>query len=374
MDKFYQSGLNRFVIISESGCLSLPACWVNQYNQFMTHQRSTPQCGIVDERDRKSLWAINLGLGFNILLSALKTTFGILTHSPALLAEGINSTSDVAYYVVASVFMRLANKPADNEHPYGHRQLESIASLVVGAFVVATAIAVFWDAVDKMWDLMDGKLSTLGSHPFALWVALATVGIKIVLFFYVRKLGKQTRNPIVDALAYDHRNDIFSASAASAGIFLSQNGLPWGDPLAGALVALLILRTGIYILRESSVELMDAVPSKELAQQISTLIKNVQGVQQLEEVQAHRFGPHLVINLTIGIDGLLTVRQGDRIATNVELLIYGSIPNIRNIHVHYHPAEDARRDMSIDDILAETRRHVAEHESFIDELQESNAS
>src|SRR5688572_16722387 len=118
-------------------------------------QRSTPPGGSAEERYRKSLWAINLGLGLNIILSIAKTTFGILTHSPALLAEGINSTSDVAYYVVAGIFMRLANKPADNEHPYGHRQLESIASLVVGAFVVATAIAVFWDSVDKMWDLMD---------------------------------------------------------------------------------------------------------------------------------------------------------------------------------------------------------------------------
>jgi len=260
--------------------------------------------------------------------------------------------------------MRLANKPADNEHPYGHRQLESIASLVVGAFVVATAIAVFWDAVDKLWDLLDGKIATLGSHPFALWVALTTVLIKIILFFYVRKLGKETQNPTVDALAYDHRNDIFSASAASIGIFLGRVGFPWGDPLAGALVALLILRTGIYILRESSVDLMDAVPSKELAQQISGIIKNVRGVQQLEELQAHRFGPHLVINLTIGINGSLTVWQGDQIATEVESLIYTSIPSIRHIHVHYHPAEDARRNMSIDDILAEARRHVAAHEIY----------
>ncbi len=156
------------------------------------------------ERDRKSLWAINLGLGVNILLAGLKTTFGVLGHSPALLAEGINSTSDVAYYIVASVFMRLANKPADNEHPYGHRQLESIASVVVGAFVVATAIAVFWDAVDKIWDLVDGKATSQGAADIALWIALATVTIKICLFFYVRKLGKETHNPIVDALAYDH--------------------------------------------------------------------------------------------------------------------------------------------------------------------------
>ena len=160
------------------------------------------------ERDRKSLWAINLGLGINIILSAVKTTFGIIGHSPALLAEGINSTSDVAYYVVAGIFMRLADKPPDNEHPYGHRQLENIASLVVGAFVVATAVAVFWDAVNKMWNLLDGASTSLGSHPFALWIALGTVFIKLYLFFYVRKLGKETHNPVVDALAYDHPNDI----------------------------------------------------------------------------------------------------------------------------------------------------------------------
>lgn len=325
------------------------------------------------ERDRKSLWAINLGLALNILLSIVKTTFGILAHSPALLAEGINSTSDVAYYVVASIFVRLANKPADNEHPYGHRQLESIASLVVGAFVVATAITVFWDAVDKLWDLLDGEITTLGSQPFALWVALGTVAIKIVLFFYVRKLGKETGNPVVHALAYDHRNDIFSASAASVGIFLGRIGLPWGDPLAGALVALLILRTGIYILRESSVELMDAVPSRELAEQISTLIKKVEGAQQLEELQAHRFGQHLVVNLTIGINGSLTVRQGDRIATEVESLLCQSIANISHVHVHYHPAEDSRRNMSIDEILAEARRHVAAHGLFY-EAEETHVS
>jgi len=314
------------------------------------------------ERDRKSLWAVNLGLGANIILSAVKTIFGVLSHSPALLAEGINSISDVAYYVVASIFVRLANKPADVEHPYGHRQLESIASLVVGAFVVATAVKVFWDSVDKIWDLLDGELKSLGAHPFALWVALATVAVKIILFLYVRRLGKETRNPIVDALAYDHRNDILSASAASVGIFLGQRGLPWVDPLAGALVALLILRTGIFILRESSVQLMDAVPSRKLAEQIRAVLSELKGVKQLEELQAHRFGPHLVVNLTIGIDGRLTVKQGDRIATSVETVIYDSFPSILRVHVHYHPADKEHENMTIDQILSEGRQHVSPYQ------------
>ena len=80
----------------------------------------------IEHRQRKVVQVVNLGLGANIVLAGLKTLIGILGSSPALLAEGVNSTSDVAYYLVVSVFMRLARKPADNEHPYGHGQLESI--------------------------------------------------------------------------------------------------------------------------------------------------------------------------------------------------------------------------------------------------------
>ena len=314
------------------------------------------------ERDRKSLLAINLGLGINILLSIVKTTFGILGHSPALLAEGINSTSDVAYYIAASVFVRMANEPADREHPYGHRQFESIASLVIGSFIVTTAVAVFWDALDKVWDFVDGPATSQGAHPFALWVALATVAIKIFLSWYIRNLGRETQNPVVDALAYDHRNDLFSASAASIGIFLGQRGYPWVDPLAGALVALLILRTGIFVLRESSTDLMGVIPSRDLAERIANLLKYVEGVKQLDEIQAHRFGPHIVLNLTIGIYGALTVQEGDRIASHVEDVVMLSIPNVRRVHVHYHPAEKKNADLTIDEILEQSKKHTSPYQ------------
>jgi cation diffusion facilitator family transporter len=311
------------------------------------------------ERDQKSLLAVHLGLVINIILSFIKTTAGVIGHSPALLAEGINSTSEVAYYVVAAIFVRLANKPPDVEHPYGHRQLESIASLVVGSFIVTTAVAVFWDAVDKVWDLLDGKIESQGAADIALWIALLTVLIKLFLTYYVRRLGKQTHNPVVDALAQDHRNDVLSASAASLGIFLGQRGLPWVDPLAGALVAILILRTGIAILRESSVELMDAVPSRDLAQQISALLQATPGVQQVEELQAHRFGPHIVINLTIGIDGSLSVWEGDAIASQVENLLCRSIPNLSRVHIHYHPATVKNHISTVDELLAASQHKIS---------------
>lgn len=316
---------------------------------------------MIYDRDKKSLLAVNLGLGTNILLSIVKTAFGVLGHSPALLAEGINSTSDVAYYIAASIFVRMANKPADSDHPYGHRQFESIGSLLIGSFVLTTALAVFWDAVDKVWDFMDGRAEFTSSHPFVLYVAMGTVAIKIFLTWYIRKLGRETHNPVVDALAYDHRNDLFSASAATIGIFLGQRGYPWVDPLAGGLVAIFIFRTGLFILRESSTDLMAIIPSRDLAQRIADLLKKIDGVVQLEELQAHRFGPHIVVNLTIGIEGALTVHDGDRIASRVEEIVLTSVPNIRRVHVHYHPADADHADMSIDEILEPGREYKVPH-------------
>ncbi len=290
------------------------------------------------KRESRSLLAVNLGLAANILLAALKTTVGIFGHSPALLADGINSTSDVAYYVVVRVFMGLARKPADDEHPYGHQQLENIAALIVGAFVLTTAVTIFWDAVNKVYDLWVGPGAGTDAEWFTLVIALFTVAFKVVLTAVTRRIGRQTKNPAVFALAYDHRNDIFAAAAASLGIFLGRMGYPWMDPLAGALVALVILRTGVEILRESSKDLMDTLPGRELHDRIVAVIKDIAGVEQVEEILAHRFGPSLVVNVTIGIDGSLTVAEGDRIATRVEHILQDEIDFLERVHVHYHPA------------------------------------
>jgi len=293
-----------------------------------------------NDRKRLGLLAINLGLAANIILAVIKTGIGIIGNSPALLADGINSISDTAYYVVVVVFMRFAGKPADDEHPYGHTQLESIAALVVGAFVITTAITIFWQSINKVVQYFTGEDVGESAAAITLLVALITVLVKLVLWFYSRKIGKETGNTVVAALAYDHRNDIFTALAATIGITFGLAGYPWVDPLAGALVALVILRTGINILRESAFDLMDTVPGKELAWQIEDLLCSISGVREVEEIHAHRFGPYLVVNLTVGINGALTVQEGDQISDRVEKRLLENIINLRRVHVHYHPYQE----------------------------------
>jgi len=291
-------------------------------------------------RQRQTMLAVNLSLFANLALAALKTTVGILGHSPALLADGINSTSDVAYGIVVALFMRLARKPADPEHPYGHSQLESIAALVVGSFVVTTAVAIFWDAINAVYDLLSGNNQGGAAAAGALWIALLTVLLKIGLTLFTRHIGKHSNNAAVQALAHDHRNDIVASSGALIGILLGRWGYLWVDPLAGALVALIILRTGIEILRDASADLMDAVPGQALSQQVNDLLRTIPAIKQVEEIQAHRFGPYLVINLTLGIDGTFSVAEGDQIATQAEQILIQNIDLLRRVYVHYHPARN----------------------------------
>ncbi|HNZ15790.1 MAG: cation transporter [Anaerolineaceae bacterium] len=288
------------------------------------------------ERIAVSNRAVSFALAANILLALLKTAVGILGHSPALLADGINSTSDVVYNIVVSIFVRAAHKPADDEHPYGHTQFESVGALVVGAFIITTAVTIFWDSIDSLFDFFKGTSEFTGSASFTLYVALFTVLLKGILTIYTRKVGNKTNNPSIIALAQDHRNDIFSASAVVVGITMSQLGYHWVDPLAGALVAVVILRTGLGILRDSTDDLMDTLPGQALNEKIKELAVQVPGVEAIESVKAHRFGQFLVINLTIFVDGKISVDEGNAIADRVEEALLNGIDYVREVHVHFH--------------------------------------
>ena len=288
------------------------------------------------ERSKLSNRAMNLALGSNIVLAILKTSIGIIGHSQALLADGINSTSDVVYNIVVSIFVRRAHKPADEEHPYGHTQLESVGALVIGAFIITTALTIFWRAVNSLFDYFASSASPAEISPITLYVALFTVALKIFLSIYTKKVGQRTKNPSIIALAQDHRNDIFSASAVVIGVILGRMGILWMDAFAGALVAVFIARTGFSILQQSTDDLMDTVPGKALRQQVEQVLVEVPGIQEIDSMQAHRFGQYLVINLAIFVDGNLSVDQGDAIADEVERKITESVDYVRAVHVHFH--------------------------------------
>ncbi len=298
------------------------------------------------ERRRQSESAVALGLVSSIALAAAKTTAGIVGRSSALVCDGINSISDTVYYFVVAALVRRAAQPADRRHPSGPAKLESIASVVVGAFVLTTAVAILWSELTTLLQMGAGKAEKHEIGAVALWVAFATVGIKATLAWWTRARGKALDNAVLVALGDDHGSDLAASGAVAIGIVLSRRGYPWVDPLAGAAVGLLVFRTGLRILRNAATDLMDAAPSEGLGRRIRDALADVSAVGQVEEIQAYRFGPYFVVNLTIALDGSLTIAEGDRICALAEQTLYDSIPEIRRVHVHYHPPRDKLSDFA----------------------------
>ncbi|HNQ42950.1 MAG TPA: cation diffusion facilitator family transporter [Candidatus Cloacimonadota bacterium] len=293
---------------------------------------------MIIDRDRITSLTVNLGLFSNIILSALKTSIGILGHSPALLADGINSTSDVVYYIAVKIFMKQANKPADKEHPFGHRQLESISAIVVGAFILTTGIAIFWESINKVYDLVTHVETGRYASIWALVIALCTFTLKIYLYYYTKHNARKTHNPTLKALANDHFNDTMASVAVVVGVVLGRLGYYWMDPAAGAVVAIYIIKTGVEIVMESSQNLMDSTPDDEFNQELRNITLAVPGVKGIELLGIHRFGPYYTVNLTIEVSGTISINEGHAISHAVEThLLEHFSQGLRRVHIHYHP-------------------------------------
>ena len=211
------------------------------------------------------------------------------------------------------------------------------ASIIVGAFVLSTAVAIFWDSLNKVYDYFAGKGNQSETTVLALAVVFFTIIVKIILSWYTSKVGKENSSSAITAVAKDHRNDILSAGAAGVGILFNLLGFLWIDPLAGAFVALFILKTGVQIIRDSAEELMRTSPESSVYREIERNVKQISGVDGIEEVYVQYFGMYMMINITIFVNGEISVREGDLVADKVEEILYKNIEYLKKVNVHFHP-------------------------------------
>ncbi|MBN2830367.1 MAG: cation transporter, partial [Candidatus Cloacimonetes bacterium] len=223
-------------------------------------------------------------------------------------------------------------------HPYGHRQFESVATIVIGAFIVTTALAIAWQSVERFLEIMHDGEAVKSIASWTIYVALFTVLLKIFLYFYTNKVHKITGNPAIKALSSDHLNDILAASSVVLGIFFTRLGFIWVDPAAGALVAIFILKTGIEIIADATHELIDTIPSPVFCADIRKIAQDIDGIYEISDVGVHRFGTHFVLNMTIEVQGSITVEKGHSISEKLEKQLLKEFKDtLRKVNIHYHP-------------------------------------
>jgi len=273
-----------------------------------------------------------IGLVFNIFLALGKGIVGVSAVSEALIADAIESLSDIIATVFVLVSFRIAGKPRDSEHPYGHYKAEQVAAALVGFFIALAGLAIIVTAVIT---IIKGKKAPPGIA--ALYVAIAVIVIKEGLYQYTVRIGRKINSMAVMANAWDHRKDALTTVATLIGIAGARLGLLVLDPIAAIVVALLVLRIGYVISYQAVNELLDISPPKDILKKITDISLNVSGIEHVTEVKGRKTGPYLIIDLKLEIDSQMTVADSHHTAGIAKREIMRQMPDVSDVMIHINP-------------------------------------
>ncbi len=284
--------------------------------------------------------AIWISLISNIVLTVMKVAAGLLLSSPVLLADGVHNAGDIIATIAALTSSMISNKPADDDHPYGHGKAEVVASAFVA---VILALAAFWIAYQSIRALFE---PAGGESWLALGAAFLSLVWKQGLYVYTIRIGKATNSKSVLATAYDHLADVYASLAAVIGIGLGILGerLHWGwaaygDPIAGIIVSLLVLKLAIEMGREAVDILMEHTVSPDKLAEYEELLRSDDHVKRIDRVRAREHGHYIIVDVRVGIPHDYTIQQGHDISRKLKKLIMDFDPQVIEVMIHLNPWE-----------------------------------
>jgi cation diffusion facilitator family transporter len=276
-----------------------------------------------------------IGLWVNVLLTAFKLFAGIVGHSKAMIADALHSASDVLATAIVAVGLRIAKKPADEDHPYGHGNADTIASFMVALLLLLTGLYLGYSALH----VFIHKHLTIPSS-IALYAAITSIIVKEAMYQYTIRVGRRINSQAIIANAWDHRSDAFSSIPATIGIFIARVwNLPIFDPIAGLIIAILIFRISLHLLHASVDIIMDETPDQKTIKEITDTASKVDGVVSVHEIKVHQHGPDITVDIKIEVNGLMSVNEGHSIAGKVKAELMKSIQRVTDVMVHVNPVE-----------------------------------
>ena len=272
-----------------------------------------------------------LGIIGNLFLLIIKGLIGFVSHSQAMIADSINSASDIISSFLTFVGNKIASKPRDDDHHLGHGKAEYIYSMLISFLIILVAINVFKDAVMSFFRASEFNLSI-----WYIVVCLITIFVKLALFLYTNHIYKKHHNLLLLANSKDHRNDmIVTMFTLISGIF-GYFGIYWVDSLVGIGIAIFILVTGIKIFLESYNVLMDKAMNEETKKEVMDIISKYQEVKKIQHFNATPVGYMYQVSFTIFVDGNLSTYESHDIANRLEKEIT-ALDDIYLTIIHVNP-------------------------------------
>lgn len=299
-----------------------------------------------------------VGIILNVLLFAAKFCVGTLFASVSITADAVNNLSDAGSQVISLISFRIAAKPADREHPYGHGRIEYVASLLVSFLILYIGIDLLIESISKIIS---------GEMPEASWVSVCVLGgsvlVKLWLAIFNRKIGRRIDSSVMRATAADCLSDVISTSAVLISVVLMLFFPHWGinfDAYMGVIVAVLILIAGLKILNETKNSILGEAPSEEIVAEIYRIVKSEPEALGIHDLTVHNYGPGRVIAaLHVEVDGKVDVFHTHDMVDNLERRLRRECGVEATIHMDPIVTDD--------ELVGKLRAQVAEIVSKIDE-------
>jgi cation diffusion facilitator family transporter len=289
-----------------------------------------------EARYREARKVTVVGAVVNIVLSVIKILAGWLGSSHALIADGIHSLSDLATDVMVLLAAKHGAKEADEEHPYGHGRIETLATVALGVVLILVAFGIGFDALSRMFEpdrlLIPGML--------ALWAAVVSVLAKEALYHYTVRVAKKLRSNLLRANAWHHRSDAVSSIVVVAGVIGSMSGLTYLDAVASVAVAVMVAKIGWELGWHSVHELIDKGLEPEDVENIRAKIMEVDGVLAMHQLRTRRMGGNAFVDVHVLVNPTISVSEGHRIGQEVLSRLHDEVEEVVDVTVHIDPEDD----------------------------------
>ncbi len=285
-----------------------------------------------------SMLAAWLSLFSNIALTLLKLIVGFLFNSQVLIADGIHNAGDVIASATALGSMRISAIPPDEDHPYGHGKAEVVGASMVAVILMLAAFYIEYHSIMLLFE------PPAQPHVIALIAAAISMVWKLALYVYTMKAGRAANSKGLIATAQDHLADVYASAAAFLGIGLALIGeyygyslLAYGDPIAGIIVALLILKLAYETGRESIDILMEKAVQPQKIDDYTAVLSAMPEVKRIDRIRAREHGHYIVVDIRIGVDATLTIQQGHDISRLMKRNIMQADAQVTEVLVHLNP-------------------------------------
>ena len=266
-----------------------------------------------------------------LFLSSLKLTIGYMANSEALRADGLNNATDIIASIAVLIGLRFSQKPADDDHPYGHWKAETVSSQVAAFIMMSVGIQVLYTSITS---IIGGKEAA--PDLLSAWVGLFCAAMMYAVYLYNKKLAEKTKSQAVKAAAKDNLSDAYVSIGAVVGIVGSQFHIAWLDTVTAIVVGILICKTAWDIFRETTHHLMDGY-DENLIEEYKETILRVNGVTEVKEIKARNYGNNAVVDIVLCVNGDLAIQDAHDISTEVENELIQTY-DIYDVHIHVEPS------------------------------------